>query len=102
VWLSFDPQAGKEQAKRRPAMIISPSAYNEKSGLCVACPITSQQKGYPFEVVIPPGKGGIGGVVLADHVKSLDWNARQIAYIDKAPSQVMLDVRAKLKALLTL
>lgn len=75
VWLSFDPQAGHEQAGRRPAVILSPVSYNRNSGLALVAPVTSQVKGYPFEVPIPAGMR-IRGVILADHLKSVDWRAR--------------------------
>ena len=75
VWLDFDPQAGREQAGRRPALVLSPKAYNQKVGLALLCPITSQVKGYPFETAIPPGLK-VSGVVLADHVKNMDWRVR--------------------------
>lgn len=99
VWLSFSPQAGREQAGRRPALVLSPRAYNSSSRLCIVSPITSQTKGYPFEVALPDGLP-ISGVVLSDHVKSSDWEARQIKFIAKAPSDVVHEVRAKLKPLL--
>ena len=72
VWLTFDPQAGHEQAGRRPALVLSPRSYNQKSGLALVCPVTNQVKGYPFEVPLPPGCGA-SGAILADHLKSLDW-----------------------------
>ena len=71
VWLSFDPQAGHEQAGRRPAFVLSPEAYNRKTGLFLACPVTSKEKGYPFEVSLPSGLQ-VSGVILADQLKSLD------------------------------
>jgi mRNA interferase MazF len=74
VWLTFDPQAGREQAGRRLAPVLSPRVYNAKSGLALACPITNRSKGYPFEVAVPSGYGATG-VILADHVKSVDWKA---------------------------
>jgi mRNA interferase MazF len=98
VWLSFSPQAGREQAGRRPALILSPRAYNAKSGLCLACPVTSHIKGYPFEVELPKGFP-VQGVVLSDHVKSADWQARKSEWIGRAPVEVMDQVRAKLKPL---
>lgn len=101
VWLEFDPQAGSEQAGRRPALILSPLAYNQKTGLAIACPVTSHVKGYPFEVAIPDG-GKIQGVVLADHVKSLDWRARRAVKAGAAPRMVVDEVLAKLAALLSL
>ena len=75
VWLDFNPQAGHEQAGRRPALVLSPSSYNERTGLALFCPVTTAVKGYPFEVHLPQG-GNITGVVLSDHIKSLDWRAR--------------------------
>ena len=76
VWITFNPQAGHEQAGRRPALVLSPSSYNRKVGLAILCPITSQVKGYPFEVTIPAGSN-LGGVILSDQVKSLDWRIRK-------------------------
>jgi mRNA interferase MazF len=101
VWLTFDPQAGHEQRGRRPALILSPRAYNEKARLAIACPITSQVKGYPFEVPLPRG-AKIAGVVLADHVKNLDWQARRVVFEAKAAAEVVTDVRERLRALLGL
>jgi mRNA interferase MazF len=101
VWLTFDPQAGREQRGRRPALILSPRVYNAKTRLAIACPITSQVKGYPFEVPLPPA-GAIVGVVLADHVKNLDWQARHVVFEAKAPTDVLTDVRERLRAVLGL
>jgi mRNA interferase MazF len=99
IWLTFDPQAGHEQAGRRPALVLSPLAYNDKVGLALLCPITSQVKGYPFEVVIP-GEQEIVGVVLADQVKSLDWRARRAEVIGHLPDSVVAEVMEKLHTLL--
>jgi mRNA interferase MazF len=99
VWLNFSPQSGHEQAGRRPAVVLSPQAYNHKVGLAIFCPVTSQSKGYPFEVDIPAGLG-VTGVILADQVKSLDWRVRQAEYLAALPDQVMLELRQKLKTLL--
>lgn len=101
VWLTFDPQAGHEQRGRRPALIVSPRAYNAKSRLALACPVTSHVKGYPFEVALPVG-GRIAGVVLADHVKNLDWQARRVVFEAKAADDVLTEVRERLRALLGL
>ena len=101
VWLTFDPQAGHEQRGRRPALILSPRAYNAKARLAIACPITSQVKGYPFEVPLPLG-GKIVGAVLADHVKNLDWHVRQAVFEAKAPGDIVTDVRERLRVLLGL
>lgn len=101
IWLQFDPQAGREQAGRRPALVLSPRAYNEKARLCVLCPMTTQAKGYPFEVSVPDDGGSIvGGAVLADQVKSLSWQERGAEHARVAPAEVMAEVRAKIRALL--
>lgn len=94
VWLAFNPQAGHEQAGRRPALVVSPESYNSKVGLALFCPITSQVKGYPFEVVLPHGLKA-AGVVLADQIKSLDWRARKAAYLGRAPAGVVAEVLGK-------
>lgn len=99
VWLDFDPQAGHEQAKRRPAVVLSPAAYNGRTALALCCPVTSQVKGYPFEVALPPG-GKAQGVVLADQVRSLDWRARRAAYLDALPASALAQVLARARALL--
>jgi mRNA interferase MazF len=99
VWISFSPQAGREQAGRRPALVLSPRTYNEKAGLCLVCPVTSQAKGYPFEVALPEGLS-VAGLVLSDHVKSVDWQVRNIEYAGKAPDVVLDEVRGKLRALI--
>ena len=99
LWLTFDPQAGHEQAGRRPALVLSAAAYNRRASLAIVCPITSQPKGYPFEVALPEGSA-ISGVVLADHVKSADWAARRAQFVAKAPADVLADVTAKLRPLL--
>lgn len=99
VWLSFNPQAGHEQAGRRPAVVLSPEAYNARTGLALFCPVTSQVKGYPFEVVIPDNER-VSGVILADQVKSLDWRVRQAEWIISLPAHTVEEVLAKLGALL--
>jgi len=101
VWLTFDPQAGHEQRGRRPALVLSPRLYNAKARLAIACPITSHAKGYPFEVPVP-GDGKIAGVVLADHVKNLDWEARRVVFEAKASPELLADVRERLRPLLGL
>lgn len=100
VWLEFDPQAGHEQAGHRPALVISPASYNGKTSLMVCCPLTTQIKGHPFEVLTD--LGGVPGAVLSDQVKSLDWRARNAKKKGSVPATVMLHVRAKIKALLLL
>ena len=99
VWLQFDPRTGHEQAGRRPALVLSPESYNGRVGLAILCPVTSQEKGYPFEVILPPG-GDVEGVVLSDQVKSLDWRARGAEPIASLPPQVTEEVLRKLGALL--
>ncbi len=99
VWISLNPQAGHELAGRRPAIVVSPKSYNGKVGLGLFCPITSHVKGYPFEVVVPQGLP-IGGVVLADQVKSLDWRARKAEFAGRLPADARDEVLGKLGALL--
>lgn len=98
VWLEFSPQAGHEQAGHRPALVLSKTAYNRKTGLAVFCPIISKVKGYPFEVVISGAK--ISGVALADQIKSLDWRSRNAAFVEKAHPNVLQEVSAKLAVIL--
>lgn len=99
VWLKFDPQAGREQAGRRPALVVSPETYNRTVGLALFCPITSQIMGYPFEVVLPSGLP-VSGAILADQVKSLDWRAREARHIGNTPDEVVAEVLAKAATLL--
>ena len=99
VWLQFDPQAGHEQAGHRPALVLSPLRYNEKRGMMICCPMTSQIKGYPFEVVVslkPPS------AVLADQVESIDWRARQATKKGRVKAEVLTEVQAKIRSLLGL
>jgi mRNA interferase MazF len=100
VWLNHDPQAGHEQAGHRPALVLSPKAYNAATGLMLCCPVTSQVKGYPFEVQLV-GVKGLKGVVLSDQLRSLDWEARGAERAGRAADDVVSDVLAKLKVLLT-
>jgi mRNA interferase MazF len=99
VWISFNPQAGHEQAGRRPAVVLSPKAYNGKVGLAILCPITNQAKGYPFEVELPK-EVDVTGVILSDQVKSLDWRVRRAEFKESLPAEVIEDVLAKLGTLL--
>ena len=99
VWITLAPDAGHEQAGRRPAIVLTPAAYNAKVGLALMCPITSRIKGYPFEVAIPAGLP-VTGVVLSDQVKSLDWRARQAERICTLPRPAVTEVLQKLGALL--
>ena len=98
VWLEFDPQAGHEQAGHRAALVISPASYNAKTGLMVCCPLSTQIKGYPFEVRTQVD--GVDCAILSDQVKSLDWKVRKAKKKAVVPADVMLHVRAKMKALL--
>ena len=99
IWITLDPQAGHEQQGRRPALVLSPAAYNGRVGLALLCPITSQVKGYPFEVALPEG-APITGVVLSDQVKSLDWRARRGARICAIPQELVIQVLRRLDTLL--
>lgn len=98
VWLEFDPQKGKEIQKTRPALTISPHAYNLKTGLGLFMPITSKIKGYPFEIII--NKDEIQGAVLCDQIRSLDWKARKAKFAMRIPSSIMEEVIAKFSVLL--
>ncbi|MEA2029213.1 MAG: endoribonuclease MazF [Campylobacterota bacterium] len=98
VWLNFTPQAGHEQRGKRPALVLSPKIYNEKSSLCVVLPITSKIKGYPFEVLLPDGLA-IEGAILSDQIKNLDFVAREIAFIEKLPKETLEQVQKNVLAL---
>ena len=98
VWVTLNPQAGHEQAGRRPALVLSPRAYNAKVGLAVLCPVTSRVKGYPFEVALPPGLP-VAGAVLSDQVKSLDWRARRADLLCALPPLAVEEVLGKLRTL---
>jgi len=97
VWLQFNPQKGHEQAGYRPALVVSPYAYNIKTGLMLCCPITTQIKGYPFEVLI---SGAQKNVVLSDQVKSMDWTARQVVYKGKVSKDELANVKNKIMVLI--
>ena len=100
VWLDFDPQAGHEQRGRRPAVVLSPRSYNSKVGLALVCPITSQEKGYPFEVTIPASVA-VRGVVLADQIKSLDWQVRNAELISALPPETVAEILTKIGLLIS-
>jgi mRNA interferase MazF len=99
VWITLNPQTGHEQAGRRPAVVLSPRSYNGKVGLAILCPITSQVKGYPFEVQIPSGLE-VRGAILADQVKSLDWRAREAELTCTLPAEAIAEVLQKIRVLL--
>jgi len=99
VWIDFDPQKGREQAKRRPAVILSSRLYNEKSGLLIACPITSKVKGYPFEIKVTDGK--IVGAILTNQVRAFDWHIRRAIFIQRLKPVLLLETRECLIQLIT-
>lgn len=99
VWISFNPQAGHEQAGHRPALVLSPQSYNRKVGLAILCPLTNQIKGYPFEVRVPDGLKA-SGAVLADQVKSMDWRARKASRLCSLPETIVRQVLNKVGTLL--
>ena len=100
IWINFNPQVGHEQAGRRPAVVLSPGAYNGKTSLVILCPITNQGKGYPFEVAVPAGLD-VTGVILADQVKSMDWRARNAALICPLPQETVDAILQRVGTLLT-
>ena len=99
VWLDFNPQTGHEQSGRRPALVLSPLGYNQKTSLALLCPVTNQVKAYPFEVLIPENLP-ISGVILSDQVKNLDWTARNTEFIEKLESKKMHDVIDRIEVLI--
>ena len=99
VWLNFTPQAGDKQRGKRPTLILSPKIYNEKTSLCIALPITSKIKGYPFEVALPKNLP-VEGVVLSDQVKNLDFSVREISFICKVSSSILQSVQKNVVALI--
>lgn len=98
VWVDFNPTRGREQAKVRPAIVVSPKNYNQKTNLAIMCPITSVSKGYPFEVAITDKK--VAGVILSDHLRSLDWKARNVQFIVKVKPAVIAEVQTKIVLLI--
>ena len=98
IWLDFDPQAGRKQAKRRPALLVTDQSYNRASGLVVVCPLTSRRKPYPF--ALPATIDKVEGSVLVDHLKSMDWTARKATFHSKADPALLTKVRAYLGVLL--
>ncbi len=100
VWLDFDPQTGHEQAGRRPALVISPYSYNQKVGLAIFCPITNQEKDFPFEVKLPKNLKA-KGVILSDQVKNLDWQQRNVKFLCKVSVEVLEEVFGKIETLIS-
>jgi len=98
IWIDFDPQAGREQSRRRPALVLSPDIYNKKSSLVLVCPITSMKKQYPFEVEIDSEL--VKGAVLSDQVKSMNWNIRNAEFIEACPSEIIDKVRGRILKLI--
>ncbi|PKA25536.1 endoribonuclease MazF [Leptospira levettii] len=98
VWLNFNPQVGHEQMGKRPALVLSPAEYNQKTSLAIFCPITSKEKGYPFEVKIDGKK--ISGAVLSDQIKSLDWTVRQAEFIELIEKSALKEVEDNIKLLI--
>lgn len=99
IWLDFDPTKGHEQRGRRPALVLSSRVYNERTGLCIACPVTNQVKNYPFEVLLPK-ECGVTGAVLADQMRALSWMERGAEFVGAAPRGTVDDVREKIAALI--
>ena len=100
VGLEFEPQAGREQAGRRPAVVLTPEVYNKKTNLMICCPLTTQIKGYPFEVLVEID--GVQSAILSDQVKSLDWKIRKAKYKNTVNPRTLTEVRAKVKSLLSI
>ena len=98
VWLSFNPQSGKKQAGHRPALVLSPKSYNKATGLMVCAPVTTKIKGYPFEVLVE--LEGTESAILSDHLKSLDWQAREAKLKTRVNAEVLMEVKSRLKPLL--
>ena len=99
VWISFNPQRGREQAHKRPAVVLSPKSYNEKSSLALMCPVTTRVKGYPFEISLNAGK--ITGVILSDQVRSLDWRARRASFIQRLNPEILAELQERIVQLVT-
>lgn len=99
IWVNLNPRQGHEQAGHRPALVLSPKSYNRKTGLCVLCPATRHAKGYAFEVLLTQADGS-QSVILADHVRNIDWRAREVRTIFSVPSEIVEEVVAKLEALI--
>jgi mRNA interferase MazF len=96
IWINFDPQAGREQAKIRPALVLSSFVYNSMSLLVIVCPITSKIKDYPYEIKLSEGLE-VKGVILADQIKNMDWKVRGASFICKIPEEIMEEVLSKIE-----
>ena len=101
IWLDLEPQSGREQKGLRPALVLSPKSYNQKTSLAILCPITNKEKGYPFEVKLTQNVP-VTGVILSDQIKSLDWKSRNAKFICKLDVDFIDEVLAKIKALIDL
>lgn len=101
IWLEFTPQAGTEQAGHRPALVLSPRDFNIATGLAFVCPLTTQVKGGAFEVIVPKG-AGLSGAVLSDHMRSVDWVERKATFRSKAPQELLMEVIARIEAILSI
>lgn len=101
VWFLFSPQAGTEQAGRRPGIVLTPERYHQRSRLAIVCPITSRERGWPMEVKLPSGLP-VSGIVLVDHVRSVDREARKMEIVGQAPAEVLDEIDARLAPLLSL
>jgi mRNA interferase MazF len=101
IWLLFSPQAGSEQAGRRPGIVLTPMSYHQRSRLAIVCPITSRERGWSTEVKLPPGLA-VAGVVLVDHIRSVDRAARKMEVVGIAPREVLDEIDARLAPLLSL
>jgi mRNA interferase MazF len=101
IWLLFSPQAGSEQAGRRPGIVLTPMGYHQRSRLAIVCPITNRERGWPMEVKLPSGLP-ITGVILVDHIRSVDRDARKLEVVGQAPQEVLDEIDARLAPLLNL
>ena len=99
IWMTFAPQVGHEQSGRRPAVVISPSLYNDRTGMALCCPITGQVKGYPFEVLVPAGLK-IKGAILSDHIRNIDWKTRRAEFLCQLPEGTFEEVTDKIITLI--
>ncbi len=99
IWIHLDPQAGREQAGHRPALVLSPQSFNRKLNVVFCCPITSRAKRFEFEIPLPDGLD-VKGVILSHHMKSLDWRVRNARYMTRVPDDIVDDVLLRLVSIL--